>query len=95
MKTTHVAETKCPQCACAIDAHTHLSGDDATPTPGSLSVCLRCAAYLSFNDDLSIRPLTTAEFEALPLDVRLLLRKARRAAWEVVPVELQVGKRKL
>lgn len=94
MKTTTVAEQRCPQCACVIDAHSSAVGD-AAPSPGDLSVCLRCTAYLTFGADLSLRMLSRPEFDALPLENRLLLRKARRAAWEVVPLHLQVGPRRL
>lgn len=53
------------------------------PVPGDLSVCAHCFTLLTYNDDLTSRPLTPNEFLELPDDARLELTRALGALIEV------------
>lgn len=67
---------RCPWCRTKLDAASDPVGD-ATPKPGDLSVCINCAAMLTFGDDLKLRALSAKEIAALPIDTaRELVRYA-------------------
>lgn len=67
--------TYCPICSHKIDAATAVNktGEYATPTAGDVTVCIRCANWLIFRDDLSMRPITQEERRELTLEVRAAL----------------------
>ena len=45
---------RCPYCDILLDAATPAEGD-AVPEPGDLSVCIKCASPLVFDDKLILR----------------------------------------
>lgn len=45
-------------------------GSDYNPEPGSLSICAYCGVISTFEDDLSIRPMTSKEIDELPDDIK-------------------------
>lgn len=68
---------RCPGCAHPFNDATHVAGD-AKPSPGDLSMCWYCGAFLEFNPDLTTRLLTLEDIGSLPDDVRISLQKVRR-----------------
>lgn len=48
-----VPESACPVCYRVHDRATGLL-EDATPSPGDLSICVRCGAILEYNEDLHL-----------------------------------------
>ena len=71
----------CPICEHKIDRASCVSesGEYATPTAGDATVCIRCANWLVFRDDLSMRPMTPEERRELTLEQRAKLVKVTRA----------------
>lgn len=75
----------CPTCGKSLDAAS--GGKGHTPKPDDVTICVYCSALLRFNEALGLDPMTDAEIEALPSDVRHqmqemadLLRAARTGA---------------
>lgn len=70
---------KCPSCYAVLDTATGVGPTPADkPSAGDLSVCLYCGAMLEFEAGcLGHALLSQAAFEALPADVRDLLRRVR------------------
>lgn len=65
----------CATCGKRLDCS---SGDaGAKPVPGALSICAYCGAFAQYDDALELRPLSAAEFAALPADVRSLMEETR------------------
>jgi hypothetical protein len=50
--------TKCPDCGCELDAATvcdeNAEEETVRPSPGDLSVCLKCGAILRFTEIMTI-----------------------------------------
>jgi hypothetical protein len=89
MQSTDLPADRCPLCGAVIDAASCLQ-DDAHPTPGDLTICLRCQGLLIFTEDMHHRVLTNREYLALPADQRALLARAQAEAKRVMqakPVE--------
>jgi hypothetical protein len=56
----------CPKCMVMLDAATNASGHNA-PVPGDFTVCINCAAILTFDTDMQLLP---AELGDIPTYVR-------------------------
>lgn len=56
-----VPETSCPRCGRRFDRASDPTGE-ATPAPGSATVCIGCNALLVFTEDMGVRGMTEAEF---------------------------------
>ena len=63
--TRHVA-TMCPVCGHKLDASTRVEADGHKPKPGSISVCIECAAVLTFDEGMHLRLMTAEEVRTLP-----------------------------
>lgn len=72
-------ESNCPSCDKRLDAASTLENDDIQPKSGDVSICLYCASFLTFTENLSIRLLTTEEIAELEDNIRIVLMKMRRA----------------
>jgi hypothetical protein len=44
-------ESRCPACGCRLDAATCL-GQDASPSPGDVSICYTCCTWLVYDGNL-------------------------------------------
>jgi hypothetical protein len=79
MKDTRVPESRCPFCDAKLDGASSFEG--AVPSPGDASVCVLCASALVFQDDLTVRMMTPAEWAELPDgfkdEIRLMQRAVR------------------
>jgi len=64
---TRTPPTRCPACGWPLDATSTSDGSSATPGPGDLTCCLRCAEPLRFTDTMDVRRLTKLELAELPL----------------------------
>lgn len=71
MKTHQVPQSKCPMCGHVFNLASGFG--DAKPEPGDLSVCIKCACVLRFDDTLQLVDLSTQELEALPVETRTQL----------------------
>jgi len=84
IRTTRMPATSCPSCGYPLDAASDIQGD-ATPSPGDLSMCIRCTSFLTFKDDLTLRLMTLEEIAELPDDTRNLLTRMRSRAPKIAP----------
>jgi hypothetical protein len=57
-------ESACTACGYVMDRCRSV-GSDALPSPGSISVCLRCGHLMAFGHDLRLRNLTDAEIKEI------------------------------
>ena len=64
LDTTDTPLTHCPNCQTPMNAAT----GDGHPKEGDFSLCIECAALLTYRADLTVRPTTRAEL--LRLDPR-------------------------
>lgn len=56
MTTTDTPVTRCTTCGAAIECATSVY-EDARPSEGDYTLCLRCGALYAFNADLTLRPV--------------------------------------
>lgn len=69
-----IPDQSCPYCGYQMDAATPITDEDARPSPGDISLCLRCMEIGIYDDKLYVRKATPAEIE-----------EARRSpAWEKI-----------
>ncbi len=52
-----IRKSSCPECGYEMDGATHCSDVEAMPDKGDISVCIECAAFLQFGDDLILEPM--------------------------------------
>jgi hypothetical protein len=72
-----VPEDYCPKCGGDLGPCLVL-GPDATaaPSPGDLTACLHCTAFLTYTAELRVRELTDGEYAALTDNERRQLYEA-------------------
>lgn len=75
MRTTELPECACPICHNKIDMHTAI--EDATPSPGDMSLCANCFVFLRYTDALQLEHFPDEFIFELPDDIRLQLVRAR------------------
>lgn len=66
-KTHRVTRCQCPQCKAPMDSATSASGGSHKPRKDDVSICLKCAAVLLYNADLTLRIPDPMEMLALEL----------------------------
>lgn len=76
MQTTRLPKDECPICRYCLDAHTSLE-TDATPSPGDMSVCAQCFAFLKYRENLTLEHFPDEFIFDLEDDIRLDLVKIR------------------
>jgi len=69
---------QCPCCFAFINSATGVEKEDV-PSPGDVSVCFKCGAYLMFDLDLKLAPLSNDEFEKLHPDTKKILFRISEA----------------
>jgi hypothetical protein len=72
-----ITETQCPECGHVLDAAEAVDDPEVRPSPGDLSICIKCSAILIFTEDMSIRLATDAELDELAEDSPELHRQVR------------------
>lgn len=77
VKTAEHKETACPGCGVGINASTDPDGDEL-PSPGDLSICAYCTAFLVFEEGPALRLLTLEEIAELPDENRIELQRFRK-----------------
>jgi len=60
MTITRLPQDRCPVCEKDLDATTSID-HDSKPTTGDITVCLYCASFLMFNNNLTLRLITEQE----------------------------------
>jgi hypothetical protein len=74
-------EQHCSSCGSKLNAATFVGPDDSRPDPGDLSICLYCGYLSAYADDLTLRPLTSAEMHAVAGSPSMLAGQRLRAEY--------------
>lgn len=74
--TSQTIYQTCPNCRAVLDAATSIDSI-ATPTPGDVSICFRCATALAYDGELKLRPATRADLDKYTPDQLQLMRDAQ------------------
>lgn len=59
-----VPPSPCPYCGTALDAASN--SEAAKPSPGDISICVKCAGVCKFGDALTLERVSEHELAALP-----------------------------
>jgi hypothetical protein len=86
---TRLPKNKCLNCKKALDSATGI-GNENSPSPGDITVCLRCGHIMAFNKQLRFRKLTDEEIIAIAGDPRII--EFQRARGKVFPETMKSGK---
>lgn len=62
----------CLRCGYKFDSASSLENSTLSPSPGSLSVCLKCGAVAKYAEDLTVVPLTEQEADDLAADLETM-----------------------
>lgn len=74
----------CPRCGYMTDMASHPTDPTARPKDGDFSVCLSCGGLLMFNEDLTLREVSKADFELLSPQHKQILEDIERARKKVI-----------
>ncbi len=69
----------CPACKYEMDMATSVQGE-ATPTPGSYSICINCATILVFDDTLRVQIPSHEEMQDAPPEIWFIQREVEKVA---------------
>lgn len=69
----------CPYCGHEFNRASSLT-DKSKPSPGDLTLCIKCSLVMAFDDDLRVRPLNAGELKDLLTQPGLTSFVARTAA---------------
>jgi predicted nucleic-acid-binding Zn-ribbon protein len=76
MRESKTAKSKCLNCGYGVDRASSVD-PDKVPTPGALSICIRCGAVAAFDGKLALRGLTQAEIADIRGDRKLMASLAK------------------
>lgn len=68
----------CPICSTLLNAASGFN-NNASPSPGDVSVCIMCGAVLKFDEEMNLQQVPESELQALDQDDRRTLFEARQA----------------
>ena len=86
MKTWNTPDEKCLACGHIVNRASNLTDEKRKPTAGDVSICLQCGHLMGFNDDMTLRELTSDEMYQIAGDKRILgIQKARRVIMDKPP----------
>lgn len=72
-------KNQCPHCQYPINGATNMDDDaPCKPVSGDLSICYKCSGLNVFRDDMTLRKMTDAEFDALTPEERMEVRQVRK-----------------
>jgi hypothetical protein len=82
MKTVSLKLSHCP--VCEVEFYTAINPFENANLieAGDIGVCFKCASFLIFEDDFSLRLLSQDEIGSLPSDMRSQLIKSRKLIFE-------------
>ena len=80
--------SRCTACGALFDAATEVEFG-TTPSPGDVTVCIRCAHVMVYADDMTLRNPTIPEMIDVAGDKRLLL--AIKAAHHIIVSKTKKG----
>lgn len=71
---SEIPPRKCPNCNAALEHATGIAHKDE-PKAGDVGVCLSCTVVLVFNEDLTTRTITAAEYNKLHWAIKQVVRQ--------------------
>lgn len=69
MLTTETPPSMCLKCGVWLDC---ASAEEAVPSPGDLTICIKCGQTMAFDKHLRLRELTAEEAQAMAGDRRII-----------------------
>lgn len=79
-KNPELAKNICPNCNAKLDAASEINDTDIVqPSPGDHSICIYCASFLTYLDNLSMIVMSEEDVGNLDYDNRRALTMARAA----------------
>lgn len=51
----NLEEDHCPKCGCLINASTGIEDENQMPSKGDISICIKCASILEFDENLKLK----------------------------------------
>jgi hypothetical protein len=76
-------ESTCPYCGYKIDAISGIDNEKDMPKKGDVSICIKCAGFMTFTEDCSLVEMKQEEFHELPDQVKKQLAKLRDCILEI------------
>jgi hypothetical protein len=70
-----VPASPCPTCGTELDGAANVHGPSPLPEPGDLTVCIECAALLTYSATLSLVALPENEAPPELLDIQRAVRE--------------------
>jgi hypothetical protein len=80
--STVIPQQPCPSCGYKLNRARAVK-EEGLPSPGDVTVCIECVAWLVFNEALELRVLPLEEIEALDHETFNDMRKVSRAIMQV------------
>jgi hypothetical protein len=77
-KAHRMLEATCPHCGSLFDTATGMTRNHSLK-PGDVTICIECASWMVFTDELGLRPFTAQEIAALDFETHKLLTAATAA----------------
>ena len=84
-------ESPCWYCGDELDACSGLEHEHS-PSPGDMTICIRCGSLSIFAEDLSMRQPSLEELDSIPEESRQQLRMAQRAVARLIESKLIEGR---
>lgn len=78
MKSYRCIESLCPVCKERLDAASNAYQETSPPECGDVSICIYCASYLIFDENLSLQLLSVEDLLQLPDKILQQLTRARK-----------------
>ena len=85
---------KCTNCGKELEHHSCTNVPGRQPSPNDTCVCGYCYAVYIFNVDLTLRPMTLAEFTALQKNDPAMVREIFRGAAIAEESKFQLERKK-
>jgi len=82
---TRLEPDTCPHCKRMLDAAAVSTGESIEPSPGDVTVCLRCGHPMVFTEAMRVRSMTPEEWQALSEKQRRELLAVRMFAEHIAP----------
>lgn len=70
----YVQKDTCPNCGTLLDSATISQGKQCKPVVGDLSVCIKCATLLEFDENLKLKRCLSEHFNRLDMDTKLQIK---------------------
>lgn len=84
MVTFRTPEQRCKKCGATLSGVEEQFGDTRPPRKGDLTICVKCAAILQFEEDLSLSLATAKDLEELKPDEAEALQAARQRVLDFI-----------